>query len=154
MKLIRFQNPELAWPGFSRRLGLQDELERLFDSPWGELNRAAQVFGAWAPALDVDEDADRFTVRAELPGLKREETSVSIHDGLLSITGERKTETKSESTAIHRLERAYGRFERTVSLPAHIAVDQVKAQYQDGILSITLPKTEAAKPKQIDVSVN
>lgn len=154
MKLKRWQEPELAWPGFGRTLTLQDELDRLFDSPWGELTRASQLLSAWTPALDVDEDKDSFTVRAELPGMKREEISVSIHDGLLSITGERKAEEKSEGTAVHRQERFYGRFERTVTLPAHIAPDKVKAQYKDGVLSITLPKTEEAKPKQIDVSVN
>ena len=154
MKLIRFQKPELAWPGFGRVTTLQDEFDRLFDSPWGELARASQLMSAWTPALDVDEDKDNFTVRAELPGMKREEISVSIHDGLLSITGERRAEEKSEDTAIHRQERFYGRFERTVTLPAHIATDKVKAQYKDGVLSITLPKTEEAKPKQIDVSVN
>lgn len=154
MKLMRFQKPELVWPGFGRMLTLQDELDRLFDSPWGELARTAPLLNAWTPALDVEEDKDNFIVRAELPGMKREEITVTIHDGLLSITGERKVEEKTEATATHRRERFYGRFERTVTLPAHVAADKVKAQYKDGVLNITLPKTEEAKPKQIDVSVN
>ena len=154
MKLTRWQKPELAWPGLGRMLTLQDELDRIFDSPWGELSRAAQVLNSWTPALDVSEDKDKFTVRAEVPGMKREEIAVTIHDGLLSITGERKAEGKTEGEAVHRQERFYGKFERTVTLPAHVAADKVKAQYKDGVLTITLPKTEEAKPKQIDVSVN
>ena len=154
MKLTRWQNPQLAWPGFGRMLTLQDELDRLFDSPWGEMARATQTLNAWTPALDVSEDKDKFTVRAEIPGMKREEIAVTIHDGLLSITGERKAEEKAEGEAVHRQERFYGKFERTITLPTHVAADKVKAQYKDGVLTISLPKTEEAKPKQIDVSVN
>jgi len=144
MKLMQYQRPGLVWPGFGRLAGLPDELERLFEAP----------LTGWLPALDVQEDKDGFTVRVELPGLKREDIEVSLHDGVLSISGERKAETASEGVEVHRQERCYGKFERDLSLPAAVAADKVKAAYKDGILTISLPKTEEARPKQIDVSVN
>jgi len=154
MNLTRYQRPEVAWPGFGRLSSLRDELDRLFESPWTELARTSQLLSGWTPALDIHEDKDNFIVRAELPGMKREEIDVSLHDGALSLSGERKMEQKFEEAEVYRTERFFGKFQRTVSLPAAVAADKVKAQYKDGVLTITLPKTEEAKPKQIDVNVN
>src|SRR5690242_2354232 len=150
MNLIRYQRPEWAiWPGFGRLSNLRDELDRLFESPWAELAGTSQLLSGWTPALDVCEDKDNFVVHAELPGMKREEIDVSLHDGALSISGERKTEKKYDEAETYRTERFFGKFQRTVTLPAPVAADKAKAQYKDGVLTITLPKTEAAKPKQI-----
>lgn len=154
MKLVQYQRPELAWPGFGRLSNLRDELDRLFESPWTELARTSQLLSGWTPALDVYEDKENFIVKAELPGMKKEDIGVSLHADSLSISGERRSETKEEDAEVCRAERFFGRFQRTVTLPAPVAPDKVKAQYKDGILTITLPKTEEAKPKQIDVSVN
>ena len=144
MKLVRYQRPELVWPSFGRLTDWQDELDRLFESP----------LAGWAPALEVHEDKDNFTVRVELPGLKREDIAVSLQDGALVISGERKEEKVSEGTEVHRQERIYGKFQRALTLPAPVASDKVKAAYRDGVLTISLPKAEEAKPKQIAVSVN
>ena len=154
MNLIRYQRPDLAWTGFGRLSSLRDELDRLFESPWTELSRTSQLLSGWTPALDIHEDKDNFVVRAELPGMKREDIDVSLHDGALSISGERKTEKKYEEAEVYRTERFFGKFQRTVALPALVAADKVKAQYRDGVLTITLPKAEEAKPKQINVNVN
>ena len=154
MKLIHYQRPELAWPGFGRLSSLRDELDRLFESPWTELARTSQLLSGWTPALDVYEDKESFIVSAELPGMKKEDIDVSLHADSLSISGERKSETKEEDAEVCRSERFFGRFQRTVTLPAPVAADKVKAQYKDGILTITLPKTEETKPRQIDVSIN
>jgi HSP20 family protein len=153
MNLTRYQRPEVGWTGFGRLSSLRDELDRLFESPWIELS-PSQRLSSWTPALDVHEDKDSFVVHAELPGMKREDIDVSLHDGALSISGERKTETQYKEAEVYRTERFFGKFQRTITLPAPVAADRVKAQYHDGVLSITLPKTEAAKPKQIDVNVN
>ena len=142
MKLMQYQRPSLAWPTFGRLTGLQDELERLFESP----------MTGWAPALDVHEDKDSFCVRLELPGMKREDIEVSLQDGSLIISGERKEEKVNEETTVHRQERYYGKFSRALTLPTAVAGDKVKAQYRDGILTVTLPKAEEAKPKAINVS--
>ena len=153
--LTRWQQPQLAnWPGFGRLFGLRDELDRLFDSTISEFNRGSQLLSVWNPALDVFEDKDNVIVKAELPGMKKEEIDVSLHDGALSISGERRSEQKFEGAETYRSERFVGRFHRTVTLPSAVNGEKVKAQYKDGILTITLPKTEEAKPKQITVNTD
>jgi len=141
---MTYHRPGLAWPSFGRLANLQDELDRLFETP----------LQAWAPALDVHEDKDKFTVNLEVPGLKREDINVHLEDGSLVISGERKEETTSEGTEVHRQERYYGKFSRALTLPTAVAADKVSAAYKDGILTVTLPKAEEAKPKQIDVNIN
>ena len=144
MNLIRYQRPDAVWPTFGRLSSLRDELDSLFESS----------LTGWLPALDVHENKDNFTVRVELPGFKREDIQVSLQDGVLTISGERKEEKVSEETEVHRQERYYGKFSRALTLPTAVAADKVKATYKDGVLTITLPKAEEAKPKQIDVSVS
>jgi HSP20 family protein len=155
MNIIKWQRPMLTpWASFGRLSDLRDEIDRLFGTPLAELPRTSQLLSGWTPALDVFEEKENFVVKAELPGMKKEAIEVSFHDGSLSISGERKSETQHEDTEVYRTERFFGRFQRTVTLPASVAADKVKAAYKDGILTITLPKTEEAKPKQIDVAVN
>ena len=152
MNIIKWQRPHLAnLPNIGRLSDLRDEIDRLFESPLTELTRTSQLLSGWTPPLDVYEDKDHFTVKAELPGMKKEDIEVSFHDGSLSISGERKTETKHEDAEVYRSERFFGRFQRTVSLPATVAADKVKATYKDGVLTITLPKAEEVRPKTITV---
>jgi HSP20 family protein len=152
--LTRWQRPDLSvWPAFGRLFGLRDELDRLFE-PFDDLARGSQFLRAWNPALDLYEDKDNVIVKAELPGLKKEDIDVSLHDGALTISGERKTETKFDEAQTHRAERFVGRFSRSVTLPSPVSVEKITATYQDGILTITLPKTEEAKPRQIAVNFN
>ena len=145
MKLTRLS----TWPTLGRLTDLRDEIDRFFEAP---LARTSEFLG-WAPVFDVYEEKDNFIVMAELPGVKKEDISVSLHDGNLIISGERKSETKGEGTEVYRAERYFGKFERAVSLPAAVSASNVKAEYRDGVLTVTLPKTEEAKPKQIEVSV-
>lgn len=153
--LTRWQRPDVAaWGGFGRLNTLREEIDRLFEAPFGDLARASQFMAGWSPALDLYEDKDNLVARIELPGMKREEIEVSLHDGMLSISGERRVEEKQEKSEVYRAERFFGRFQRTVSLPTLVAADKVKAQYKDGILTVTLPKAEEAKPKHIDVHVS
>jgi len=152
--LSRWQRPDVTWPTFGRLSNLRDEIDRLFEAPLAEWTHASQLLSGWTPALDVYEDKDNLIVKAELPGMKREDIDVSLHDGSLSISGERKYQEKHSEAEVYRSERFFGRFQRTVTLPTPVAADKVKAQYKDGILTITLPKTEEAKPKHIDVNVS
>jgi HSP20 family protein len=140
MKLVQYTRPGLEF-GFGRLSSLQNELERLFEGQ-----------AAWVPALDVQEDKDSFRVRVELPGLKREDIEVSLDDGAVVISGERKVETLTEGTEVHRQERYYGKFSRALTLSSAITEDKVTAAYKDGILTVTLPKAEEAKPKTVTVS--
>lgn len=153
--LARWQRPELSvWPGFGRLTNLRDEIDRLFEAPLTELARSSQLLSGWTPAFDVYEDKDNVYVRAELPGMRKEDIDLSLHNGSLSISGERKQDQRFEEAEIYRSERFFGRFQRTIMLPTPVAVDRIKAQYKDGILNVTLPKAEEAKPKHIDVSVS
>src|SRR5438045_2116675 len=155
MNLIRSQIPQSTnWPSFGRLSTLRDEIDRLFELPLSDPAHTSQLFGGWNPSLDLHEDKDNLVVKVELPGMKKEDIEVSLHDGALSIFGERKNENKFDGAEIFRSERFFGRFQRTVTLPSAVAPDQIKAQYKDGVLTVTLPKAEEAKPKQIDVQVN
>ena len=138
-----------TWPTLGRLTDLRDEIDRLFEAP---LARTSEFLG-WMPAFDVYEEKDSFIVKAELPGMKKEDINVSLHDGSLIVSGERKSETKSEGTEVYRAERFFGKFQRAVTLPTAVAASKVKAEYKDGILTVTLPKTEEAKPKQIEVNI-
>ncbi|MEW6303937.1 MAG: Hsp20/alpha crystallin family protein [Verrucomicrobiota bacterium] len=153
MNLIRFNRPtDWEWDWAPPQLTtLQQEINRLFETPFAEL-RPADFFNAWTPAVDVYEDTDHLVVRAELPGLKKDQIDVWFEDGVLNIAGERKQET--EQRTLHRTERFHGRFHRSFTLPKPVNADKISAAYQDGILTVTLPKTEAAKPKQIEVNVS
>jgi len=153
--LTRWQRPELStWPGFGRLTNLREEIDRLFEMPLAELARSSQLLSGWTPAFDVYEDKDNVFVRAELPGMRKEDIDLSLHNGSLSVSGERKGEEKLTEAEVYRSERFFGRFQRTITLPTPVAVDKIKAQYKDGILSVTLPKAEEAKPKHIDVNVS
>jgi HSP20 family protein len=155
MSIVKWQRPLLtAWPSFGRQSDLRDEIDRLFESPFSELTRTSQLLTGWTPALDVYEDKGNFVVKAELPGMKKEDIEVSLNDGSLSISGERKSEAKREGAEVHRAERFFGRFQRTVTLSSAVVADKIQAAYQDGVLTVTLPKVEEAKPKRIDVSFN
>src|SRR5579862_7250302 len=143
MNLIRWNRPELSdWAGFGRFSTLRDEIDRLFEGPLTELARNSRLLSGWTPALDLHEDKDNFVVKIEVPGMKKEDIEVTLHDGALSISGERKSDEKFADAEVYRSERYFGRFQRTISLPAAVAADKIKAQYQDGVLTVTLPKAE------------
>ncbi|HZL43408.1 MAG TPA: Hsp20/alpha crystallin family protein [Verrucomicrobiae bacterium] len=155
MNLTRWQRPDLAtWAGFGRLSDLRDEIDRLFESPLSEFTRASQLLSGWTPALDMHEDKDNVVIVMELPGMKKEDIDISLHNGSLTISGERKNEEKYGDAEVYRAERFVGKFQRSVTLPAPVSADKVTAQYKEGVLTITLPKSEEAKPKQIEVQVS
>ena len=152
MKLARFQRPELwNWSAFDQLTNIRDEINRLFESPYE--NGSSDVFNTWAPALDLYEDNDNIIARAELPGLKKQEIDISLHDNVLTVSGERKNEKKHANGKTSREERFFGRFTRSIALPKQVNGDQVKASYKDGLLTVTMPKAEEAKPRQVQIQV-
>ena len=106
---------------------------------------------AWAPALDISERKDAYLVTVELPGLKPEDLDITMEDGLLTIQGERQFTTESSEQQFHRVERRYGAFRRSITLPAHVMAEGIEASFEDGVLQILVPKTEEATPKRIQV---
>jgi HSP20 family protein len=154
MSLIRYQTPELSnWTSFDRLASLRDEMNRLFDFSWP--SRDSGLFSGWSPAMDVYDDKDSLVVTCELPGLKKEEINIALHDGVLSVSGERKHERDAkESGGTFRSERYFGKFQRSITLPTQVDAAKVKASYKDGVLEIVLAKAEEAKPRQIEVTVD
>ncbi len=109
--------------------------------------------GQWMPAIDVYDSKDNFVVKADLPGLNKEEIEVSIEDDTLILKGEKKQESETKEQNFYRSERLYGSFFRAIALPATVDPSKVVAEYKDGVLKLTLPKKEDARPKQIKVDV-
>src|SRR5437588_9069231 len=152
MHLIRYQSPELSnWPALNRWSNLRDELNSLFDLPVLTSFNRQDLFGGWSPALDLYQSSDNVVAVLELPGMRKEDIEISLHDGTLTVTGERKRESNSNGEKAERTERYIGRFRRSIALPTRVDAGKVSATYRDGILTVTLPKAEEVKPKQIQV---
>jgi len=144
MNIIRYRTPELAaWTPFDRLSPLRELLDSAYQLAAGSAGSRG-----WAPVLDIYEDADKVTVKVELAGMKKEDFEIALEDGALTVSGRR----EGESRESFRSERFYGSFSRTVALPAPVRPDDVKAAYEDGILTVVLHKAEEAKPKKITIS--
>jgi HSP20 family protein len=138
-----------GWPLFDQLDSLQDEIQRIFNRT--EQSRQSELFNGWAPALDLYENSEDLVVQAELPGMRREEIEVSLHQGSLIISGERKAEQQHDQITLTRAERPVGRFQRSLRLPKPVEAGKVSAVYRDGILTVTLPKTEESRPRQVQI---
>lgn len=137
------------WDPFADLTALQDQMNRLFgDAPRRETNLAR-----YAPPVDIYEDAEGITLSAELPGVDPKDIEVKVEDGMLSISGTRKLEREDRKENYHRVERSYGTFARTFSLPPNIDVERIKAENKHGVISIFLPRREESKPRKISVTV-
>ncbi len=141
------------WDPFREFSTLRSEMERVFDSMLGRYPRE-RVEGLWAPLVDVEETKDNIIARIELPGMKKEDIKVTLMNNMLTISGERKHEAEEKGKTYYRIERAYGRFQRTIELPTDVMSDKAKATYKDGILELVIPKSEKAKEKEIAIEVS
>ena len=130
---------------------LQKELERAYE---GDANESSVSTAEWAPAVDIKEEAERFVLLADIPGVKPEEINISMEDGVLTITGEKNTEAETEKDGYKRVERTYGSFYRRFTLPDTADADAISAKSNHGVLEIIIPKREALKPKKISISVD
>jgi HSP20 family protein len=139
------------WEPFRDLVSLRTDMDRLFNTFFGGLTEEREGF--WSPVLDIEENNGNLMVKAEIPGMTKDDIKVTVRDNMLSITGERKQEKETKDKTFHRIERCYGKFSRVITLPTEVEADNIKATYKDGILNVTLPKSESAKPKQIDVEV-
>jgi HSP20 family protein len=119
----------------------------------GEKKEALTV-AEWSPLVDITEDDKEYLIKAELPEMKKEEIKISVHEDVLSISGERKYEKEEKGKKYHRVERAYGSFVRSFTLPEDADASKINAEYKEGVLKLHLPKSEKAKPKAIEVKVS
>jgi HSP20 family protein len=153
MSLVRW-NParELAtWP--SDLFGIQREMNKMFDGVFRGTGDEDYSFSSWTPAVDIAEHDDEYLVKVELPGVNKDEVKLTLENNILTIRGEKKQEKETKKENYHRVERSYGSFQRSFTLPAAVKSDKIDASYKDGILTVSLPKAEEAKPKQIEVKV-
>jgi HSP20 family protein len=131
---------------------LQRGLNRLFDES-SSAPREELALKAWVPAVDVYEDESSFLIKVELPEVSRDDVKVSLNESTLSVSGERRVENEEKRENYHRVERSYGQFYRAFTLPPNVNGAAIAAQFKDGVLRLTLPKREEARPTQIDVTV-
>ena len=141
---------------FPRRNGLQSvaldtDLDRLFEDFFSPTPLRSVALN---PAVDVEETADAYVFRADLPGVSSRDVKVTVHNDTITLRGERKQEEKTSEGSRHRVERAYGSFERSFTLGLPVRADQVKASYKDGVLEVHVPKADQAKPRDIEVQIN
>ena len=145
----------VRWDPFRELEEVSDRLNRMFARPVasGTNGKETMIVADWTPSVDISETEGEYLIKAENPDVKKEDVKVTVEDGVLTIQGQRKQEKEEKGTKYHRIERSYGSFVRTFSLPDVIETDRVKAEFKDGVLNLHLPKSERAKPKAIEVKV-
>ncbi|UCD48231.1 MAG: Hsp20/alpha crystallin family protein [Deltaproteobacteria bacterium] len=149
MAIVRWLDP------FRDLSSIQERMNQIFEDALARSRGREEGLrsGMWTPAVDIYESNDSVVVKAELPGVEKDQISVEVKDGILSLRGERKFEKEVKEESYHRIERSYGSFQRSFSLPVSVDQEKVTAQFKNGVLEVTLPKKEQAKPKQIQVNV-
>jgi len=152
-------NGLVRWNPFREMDDLQRRMTSLFD--WSPFHRSPLTTDdenitvpEWAPLVDIAEDDKEYLIKVELPEVQRDDVKVTVESGTLTISGERKAEKEQKGRRFHRVERYYGRFERSFSVPDDAEADDVKAEFKDGVLRVHLAKSEQARPKQIEVKVS
>jgi HSP20 family protein len=149
----------VRWEPFRDLVSLQDRMNRLFDESYrSRSGGTAQeddwaLGGSWAPAVDIYEHDGNIVLKAELPGVDPKQVDIRVENNTLTLRGERTLDHEVKRDSYHRVERAYGQFTRSFTLPNTVDTEKIKADYKDGVLNLVLPKREEAKPKQIQVNV-
>jgi HSP20 family protein len=147
----------VPWDPFRELEDMSDRLNRVFGRSMlrrESTGKDALTAFDWAPSVDIAETSEDFQITAELPEVKKEDLKVSVHDGVLQISGERKQEREEKGKKWHRVERSYGSFMRSFTLPDNTDPQKVAADFKDGVLKVRLPKSAQAKPKAVEVKVS
>jgi HSP20 family protein len=146
----------VRWDPFKEMATLQERMNRMFEDVWGRGRRPDEDFisGSWVPPVDVRETKDTLEISVELPGIEPKNVEVSVESGVLTLKGARQFEKAAEGETYHRVERAYGAFERSFTLPTNVDAERIQASYRHGVLHLTVPKREEAKPKAINIKVD
>jgi len=146
----------MRWDPTRELEDMSARLNRIFTQRLAHRTAADEesLWADWTPAVDIQETDGEFLVKADLPEVKKEDVTVEIQDGMLSVRGERHEEKEEKGKKFHRIECAHGRFERRLAVPVQVDTQKVAAEFKDGVLKVHLPKTAAAKPKAIDVKVS
>jgi len=155
MALVPWRSQDAWLNPFSELEQIQNEMNKLFNLSIGRWpdRTSGLMEGRWSPAIDVFDSKDNILVKADIPGMAKDDINVSVHGDTLVIKGEKKQESETKEKDFVRTERYYGSFHRAVSLPAEVDANKVSATYKNGVLELTLPKKEEAKPKEITIDV-
>jgi len=150
MAIVRWLDP------FRDLTSIQERMNQIFEDALSRSRGRDEGLrtGMWTPAVDIYEKNDSVVVKAEIPGVEKDQISVEVKDGILTLRGERKFERDVKEESYHRIERSYGTFMRSFSLPVSVDQEKVKATFRDGVLEVELPKKEQAKPKQVKVDIS
>ncbi len=145
----------IKWDPFRELEDVSNRLNRLFGRPLERTEPGQDMLSVadWSPSVDISETPTAYLVKAEIPDVKKEDVKVTVQDGMLTIQGERKMEKEEKGKKFHRIERSYGSFMRSFRVPDDAEEAKVKAEFKDGMLNVTLPKSEKAKTKAINVAV-
>ena len=144
----------MKWDPWRDVLSLRDEMDRLFEDFLTKTPEKRDfISDVWAPDVDIYETKDEVIVKAELPGMKKDDIKISIVDNSLIVEGEKKQEKETKDENYYRMERRYGAFRRVINLPVSVKINEIDASYDNGVLEIKLPKSEEAKPKEIEVKI-
>jgi len=139
----------IRWNPYRNLVSLPRELNRFFNDFGFDVWNTDPV---WSPAVDITETKDGYEVKAEIPGMKKDDIKINYEDDMLTLSGERNYENEKRDKNYHRIERCYGKFQRSFYIPNHVKADAIKANYKDGVLTVNIPKSEEAKPKEIAIS--
>ncbi len=142
----------MRWDPYREIASLQDRFNRAFGAAARPEREDEMNLAAWAPPVDIAEEKDRILITAELPGFKEDQIEIQTENGMLTLRGERRFEKESEGRSYHRVERSYGQFVRSFSLPNNVDREKIKADFSDGLLRVELPKREDAKPRTIKIT--
>ncbi|MDY0131107.1 MAG: Hsp20/alpha crystallin family protein [Desulforegulaceae bacterium] len=147
----------VRWEPIRNVVSLQDRINRMFDDAFSRMEPSEMEegsMGAWRPSTDIYETENSIIIEAELAGLKKEDVDVEVNDNVLSIKGEKKTETEENNENYYRRERVSGKFHRAFTLPMDVDVEKISAKFKDGVLVLDIPKPEEKKPKKINVALD
>ncbi|NUO82863.1 Hsp20/alpha crystallin family protein [candidate division KSB1 bacterium] len=145
----------VRWSPARELLNIRSDFDRVFNRFFDhDALETSYRSGAWEPAVDISETADEYQIHADLPGLTKDEVKINYEDGVISIRGEKKQEKEDKQKNYHRLERSYGMFERSFRLPNRVEIGKIEAKFKDGVLTLRLPKSEEAKPKEIPIRIS
>jgi len=146
----------IKWNPFSELEDISSRLNQIFGRSAASATTGHEVMKVadWAPSVDISETDQAFVIKAEIPGVKKEDVKVTVDNGVLTIQGERKMEKEEKGKTFHRIERSYGSFVRSFRVPTDVDDSKAKAEFKDGMINVTLPKSEKAKSKSVEIAVS
>ncbi len=141
----------VRWNPYRELMNVHEQLSRLFEEPAGGTSSSDMGYGGWFPAVDLREEEKRFVIEADLPGVKKEDIQIEVENSILTLRGERRFENETKRENYHRIERAYGKFVRSFTLPSRVDASQISASHNGGILEVVVPKAKESLPQRIEI---